>query len=145
MSNTVYVVTRSNPQSPGGFCFRNMGPDKITVEPGVKNAFPEEWVNAETLKQYIKEGHMKRTGDAVEAPEASDVPKVDKEAEAKFEAAETAEMLKELCVFENADVKDLKRAELDEIIVGVYEQVGIPAPEFDNKDQIIAFLTGESK
>lgn len=130
----IYIV---NEKGLGGFCLR---PDKDTlIEPGIDNAFEETLMNAETKKRYMADGHIKYVDDKK--------AKAPAKAPAKESApVEVPEALKEFLIYTEDDLKDLKRADLDEKVKDVYEAAGIEeVPEFGNMDEIKAFLTSEAE
>jgi hypothetical protein len=140
--DNVMIVVGVLGSEPGGFTMRNMGPDKVVVEPG--KPFPKAWIDPTTMATLVKDKHMVETskqseyGNKVEAPEEGDKkPEDPKDDEVKF----PEDVRKEQCVFDAKDLKDMKRADLDDIVAGVYESTELEVPDFANKEEIIAFLT----
>jgi len=136
----VYIVVPEKKGEPGGFTMRNLGPDKVLLTPGIENAVPKEWIDAGTIATLVRDKHMKfcTVDGAVEA----EMPKVP-EAPEIVAKVETNDLLKELCTFKEAELKDKSRAELDELLAQIYEAAEIKdVPRFDNKKQVIEFLTG---
>jgi len=153
----VYVVKNPENESkmPGGFCMHGMGPDKVTIEPGKK--IPESWVYPATLEAHLAKGDMKyadgggykkldtdvQDDDAPEAPAPStDEHDAD---EPDDDTSFTEEMREEHCIFSRSDLKNEKRASLDEIVAGIEQETGVAQPKFGNIEDIIEFLTSGVK
>jgi len=153
----VYVVKNPENESktPGGFCMHGMGPDKVTVEPGKK--IPESWVYPATLEAYLAKGDMKyadggvykEVGDIEDFtkrafPEAVKVEEPDAD-EPDDDTSFTEEMREEHCIFSRSDLKNEKRASLDEIVAGIEQETGVAQPKFGNIEDITEFLTSGVK
>lgn len=151
----VYIVAGGGAK-PGGFTFRNMGPNKVIINP--MEAFPVAWIDPTTLKKLMADDHMKymeKEGkmakiydeEAIDV-EAVDVTEDDKKEDVAVEGTDekeepvfSEEFIKENCTFEKADIKDMKREELDNIVNDLAAVAGVEAPKFARKDEVVDFLT----
>lgn len=134
VKEAMIMIVVGGGSKPGGFCFRDLGPEKVLVEPGT--AFPKSWVDPVTVEKYMKDGHLVLVGDEVvkeEVPETK-VPTTKDDRFAEF------------CVFTEEDLKGMKRDELDNLVEDVYKQADVDEkPDFPNIPSIVAFLTGDAE
>jgi len=139
-SREVMVVVGGGAK-PGGFCFRNMGPDKVTVHPG--ESFPSEWVNPDTLVKFIEEGHMVYVGESKEEPK----PKKTRKSSGKKEedTPSEGEGVEKYCIFAKEDLDGMSRSDLDAVVIDLCKQAGEKAPNLNTIDDVKAFLTSGVK
>lgn len=135
------MVVKGGGDKPGGFCFRNLGPNKDQiVEPG--EVFPKSWIDPNTYAVLKKDKHIV---DIDSEGAISELVNLAKKDAGEDRVGDDVNPFAELCVFDKSDLKAMSRPELDEVVSEVYSQAGIEdVPDFANMASIISFLTGES-
>lgn len=129
---------------------------KPSIAPG-ERFDPAGIVEPTTLKRWLMSGAAVEEKDpeaiaqatavdvvaveVVDEPKAIEAPEVSETVE---EVVSDADKLKEHCVLDMADIKNLKRAELDALVDMVFEEAGVDKgdTDFPNIETVLGFLTG---